>query len=107
VHKLVYKYEFLKPLANLAVGLLIFFTNRLYLKVAYQKMNNIMKDWAQNNLEQNQILLCGHSHLQELDVKNQFIDLGGNTNGLRQYGIIQNNTLTLYSDGKPKLSHKF
>lgn len=85
-----------KPI-GFVLNILVRGTRGAYLKIAYQKMNNQMKEWAKGNLKDNQILICGHSHLQEMDIENQFIDLGGNTNGLRQYAIVEPKSITLFS----------
>lgn len=42
------------------------------------KQNNQMKQYARDNLEAHQILVCGHSHLREDSQDKKFINIGAN-----------------------------
>jgi predicted phosphodiesterase len=48
------------------------------------RWNRIMKQWAMENLT-DEILICGHSHKQELALESKFINTGFNFSGYLQY----------------------
>jgi predicted phosphodiesterase len=77
-------------------GLKIF--GEKFLIVSYKYLNNQMKIWHKNNLGKNQILVAGHSHLVEYDLKKNYINAGFIDFGLGQYLKITDNQLELIKD---------
>jgi predicted phosphodiesterase len=77
----------LRPIIRLVFDIRIFFMKENHYNL-FKKMNNRMKLWTKNNLSENEILVCGHSHLQEVDLEEKFIDLGCFEKGQMQYMII-------------------
>jgi predicted phosphodiesterase len=59
------------------------------------KQNNQMKQYAQDNLEPHQILVCGHSHLAEDSRDKQFINTGANCYDRLEYLSIRNEKIEL------------
>lgn len=105
-HSFTANYKFLRKIMSKIISFLIFITNKKFIKIFYQKMNNNMKIWAKQNLAKKEILVCGHSHLQELDLTNQFINLGANTTGLQQHMLIEGRIIKLFDNGKVKYKAK-
>lgn len=60
-----------------------------------EKMDNKIKNQLGKNFSGNKILICGHSHHQGLDLKNNFVNPGMVQFGLGQYAIIENGRITL------------
>jgi predicted phosphodiesterase len=77
----------LRFLVRLVFDLRILFLNQKHYYL-FRKMNITMQKWVENNLNQNEVLVCGHSHLQEASLGERFIDLGCFTKGQYQYMII-------------------
>lgn len=76
--------------------LLISLIGRPYLK-SYRKSNNKIKQWHETNYAE-KWLICGHSHLPEIDVQNKFANSGIFLRpGLASYLII--------AKGKPELCY--
>ncbi len=88
VHRLVDKHDILKPPVRLVLNILVAILGKKYFGI-YRAMNEDMKTWAKKNLADNEILVCGHSHLNEVDIKNKFIDLGCNRHGMMQYMVVE------------------
>ncbi|BCX14108.1 MAG: hypothetical protein KatS3mg085_640 [Candidatus Dojkabacteria bacterium] len=105
-HSFVVKYKLLRKIMSKFISFIIYITNKKFIKTFYQKMNNDMKAWAKQNLQKDEILVCGHSHLQELDISNQFINLGANTTGLQQHMLIEGTIITMYDNSKVKYRFK-
>lgn len=59
------------------------------IKRLYQRYNDNLKKQALKDLKSNQIIVCGHTHLIEVDLKNNFINSGIVNYGLGQYLIIE------------------
>lgn len=70
----------------------------IFLRIIQRKWNRKMKTWATENLEDDQLLICGHSHLQEQDLSSKFINAGFNCYGHHQYLVIEDDNLTLIRD---------
>lgn len=71
----------------------------------YKKYNQEIKGKIPEKLKNNEILVCGHTHLAEVDLKNNFVN-GGLTNyGLGQYLLLENDEIILkeYWYDAPKL----
>jgi len=60
-----------------------------------KKENNKMKEYGLNKFTKNQILICGHSHYSQIDLKNNFINSGANCYNKLQYITIINNKIKL------------
>ncbi len=61
----------------------------------YKSQNNRMKKWLNSNLSENTILVCGHSHLAELDLRERYINTGFIRWGYGQYLKIDNGKMEL------------
>jgi len=59
------------------------------------KQNEVMKQYAKGNLEPDQILVCGHSHLAEFSPEQQFINEGANAYERVEYLSIRDNNIEL------------
>jgi len=60
-----------------------------------QGLNDKMKLWAQQNLESDEILICGHTHIQEDARTDQFINTGYNCYGRIQYLLVDDGQIQL------------
>jgi hypothetical protein len=59
------------------------------IKYLYKTDNETIKQRLRKKLKANQIFVCGHTHLKEIDLKNQFVNSGLVGYGLGQYLIIE------------------
>jgi predicted phosphodiesterase len=66
--------------------------------VKYKKQNDKLKSWFKANLPQNNILVTGHSHLPEFNLKKGFINLGLIRHGFAYYLLIKNKQLELIGE---------
>ncbi len=57
------------------------------------KYNNIIKRKLKKELSDNEVLICGHTHLSEFNIKERFVNTGIVRHGLAQYLLIQNGHL--------------
>ena len=57
--------------------------------------NKSMKLFAQKHLSENEILLCGHSHMPEWSPSENYINSGINRHGCGQYVLIEDDRLRL------------
>jgi predicted phosphodiesterase len=64
----------------------------------YQKYNDLMKAWIPDHLEGQKILLCGHSHLAELNLDRRYANSGVNKWGLIQYLIIEEGNVVPHTE---------
>lgn len=64
----------------------------------YHKQNKKMKAWSQKQLIEDQILVCGHSHLAELNLECSFINTGFVRYGYGQYLKIIDDKLELVEE---------
>ncbi len=48
-----------------------------YLRLV-KRQNKLMKEFARRELKENHVLVCGHTHVQEMDIQNRFINTGAN-----------------------------
>ncbi len=63
-----------------------------------QRENFLMKEYAKQNLRDNQILVCGHTHLSEIDLKNKFINSGVNCHNKTEYVFFSQGVVSLVSE---------
>lgn len=68
---------------------------KFFLKFAYERVNLKIKKQLVKILKKNQIYICGHSHVAEIDFKNQFINSGNFRSGLAQYLLIEEEKISL------------
>ena len=61
-----------------------------FIKVLLQPLNDELKAWIKYNLPGNQILVCGHTHLQEDARSQRLINSGFNLYGFGQYLMVEN-----------------
>lgn len=81
--------RFIRGLGNIFEGLSIKLFGRRLLNI-YIKDNLAMKKWKMDNLDKNEWLICGHSHLKELSYENKFINEGLINWGIASYSMIVN-----------------
>lgn len=67
-----------------------------YFKIE-KKANKKLKKHSLKNLKPHEILVCGHTHLAEFDLKNKFINTGLIRHGIGQYIKIENEKIELIS----------
>lgn len=60
--------------------------------------NATLKTFAKQRLDEDEILVCGHSHLPEYDLDNNFINLGLHRQGLGQYLMVDDHTVELLEE---------
>lgn len=65
---------------------------RIYSKIL-KKKNNELKKWANQNLPKNEILVAGHIHLPEFNIKKKYINLGQIRFGFASYVLIKDNKI--------------
>lgn len=66
------------------------------LQILFKKYNTVLKKTESGNLEENQILICGHTHAAEIDLENHFVNTGIIRHGLGQYVTINGSVLNLH-----------
>ncbi len=57
--------------------------------------NREMAAWAEQNLPADTTLVCGHTHIQQNDIRHQFVNSGFNKYGYGQYLLVDNGQLKL------------
>lgn len=62
------------------------------------QFNEKIKKIIQKKIPQDYIFICGHTHAQEFDLKNRFINTGIIRHGIAQYLFIEDNKLKLISE---------
>ncbi len=60
--------------------------------------NTTLKTFARQRLSENEILVCGHSHLREYDPDSNFINLGLHRQGLGQYLMVDDHAIELLEE---------
>lgn len=63
-----------------------------------QPCNNRIKKKLKKELKKDEIYVCGHTHLAETDLQNQFINSGMIKYGLGQYLIFENGEITAHEE---------
>lgn len=66
-----------------------------YFENVYRGFNEEMKNKGLKTLKRNEFFIFGHSHLQERDQKNKYINSGLVRHGLGQYILIEDNDIRL------------
>ena len=61
-------------------------------------VNKSMLKYARQNLRENEILICGHSHLAEYDLDARFINSGINKDGVGQYLLVDDHGIHLMEE---------
>lgn len=78
------------------IGLFLF--GKWGLNIKERRNNEKMKRWCQQNLEENRILVCGHTHLAELDPSARFVNTGFIDCGYAQYLKIEDGEIILVEE---------
>jgi len=78
------------------IGFFLFGKAGLALKE--RKNNEEMKRWRQQNLRENQVLVCGHTHLAELDLGARFANSGFIDYGYASYLKIESSEIVLIEE---------
>lgn len=60
--------------------------------------NATLKAFAMQRLDEDEILVCGHSHLPEYDLDSNFINLGRHRQGLGQYLMVDDHAIELVEE---------
>jgi UDP-2,3-diacylglucosamine pyrophosphatase LpxH len=60
--------------------------------------NATLKTFAKQRLDEDEILVCGHSHLSEYDLDSNFINLGLHRQGLGQYLMVDDHAIELLEE---------
>ena len=71
---------------------------RFFQKGLYASFNRWMKQYAQSNLQSNEVLVCGHSHNAVFEPDQKFINSGFIRHELAQYLIIENKKIRLIQE---------
>ncbi|MCP4516173.1 MAG: hypothetical protein GY824_13220, partial [Delftia sp.] len=58
-------------------------------------MNKTMKTYAQKHLDEDEILLCGHSHLPEYSPEEHYVNSGLNRHGYGQHVWVEDDAIEL------------
>jgi UDP-2,3-diacylglucosamine pyrophosphatase LpxH len=96
-HKTLFNHKFIVHLGYLSqlFGSKIF--GESFFKV-FMGQNNVIRDWAKSNLKNNEILVCGHTHLSEFNLADKFINIGIINYGLAQYLTVEDGKLVLHKE---------
>lgn len=87
-------WKFFYPLRFLFMSLGGFF-GKLFVRLESKKQHNLLKEYARNFLEKDQILVCGHSHYAEFNPEQHFINLGASCYENISYLLIENDECKL------------
>jgi predicted phosphodiesterase len=68
--------------------------SRIFLTIAYGPMNHKIKTENKANMKKNEILVIGHTHLADIDLKNNFVNAGFNKHGVGQYVFVEDGVVT-------------
>ncbi|OGK18563.1 hypothetical protein A3G67_01820 [Candidatus Roizmanbacteria bacterium RIFCSPLOWO2_12_FULL_40_12] len=92
----------LPPVTNNLLGELEGTAVRIFgakaLTYLYGRFNKKIKGLLKHELKKNEVFVCGHTHVAEVDLKNQFINDGLIRHGLAHHLIIEDGVPTLYRD---------
>jgi len=69
------------------------FGNR-FIKLAYSRMNKAIKKKIRGKYKDNEFLVMGHTHCEEIDLPNNFINDGCIKHGFAQYIFIEDGVVT-------------
>lgn len=78
-----------------------FFTRTLkkrFTNLIYKRFNKVLKKNIAEQFKNNEIVICGHTHFAEIDLKNRLINTGFIEHGLAQYLIFDRNKFTAYEE---------
>lgn len=67
-----------------------------FLQKAYGRFNREIKKGIKNEFKSEEIYICGHTHLADFDLKNNYVNTGIIRHGLAQYIIIDQEKITPY-----------
>lgn len=74
--------------AGLVDMILIKMFRKKYLKYVFSGMNETMRSWKKENMDEDIYLICGHSHYKQYIEDEKYINLGLVRYGLGQYVIL-------------------
>jgi predicted phosphodiesterase len=66
--------------------------------ILYKRFNEKMKNRKSKLLKHNEFLICGHTHWQEFDKSNHYINNGFVKHGIGQYVTIENGNVELHNE---------
>lgn len=98
----IFKIKKLPRYLNILLGELEGLVVRLFgpkgLVYLYGRFNEISKVKIKKELKKNEVLVSGHTHVAELDLKNKYLNSGLIRHGLAHYLIINNAVPTLHKE---------
>ncbi len=98
----IFKVKKLPKNLNVILGELEGLAVRLFgakgLSYLYGRFNLSIKEKIKSELKKNEVLVTGHTHVAEVDLKNKYINDGLIRHGLAHYLIIQNGIPTLHKE---------
>lgn len=69
-----------------------------FINLVYRPQNKIIKNKLKKELKNNQIMITGHTHAYEIDLKNKYINTGFIRHGWAQYIIIENGKFKMINE---------
>lgn len=98
----IWNLKTLPPVLNNLLGELEGMAVRIFgvkaLAALYGRFNIKIKGLLKKELKENEVFVCGHTHVAEIDLKNRFMNSGLVRHGLGQYLIIEDGTPTLHKE---------
>lgn len=76
-------------------GFMIRTFGKRYLKAVHQRFNNKIKKHVRENGFRGKTVISGHTHLAEIDLENNYINIGLNKNGIGQHLFIDDGKIEL------------
>ena len=73
-------------------------TVRLPFQTQLKKLNTTMKKKLKDELKQNEVYVCGHTHCAEIDLENSYYNSGFIRHGLGQYLTIEDMKITAHEE---------
>lgn len=86
--------SFLTRLIHIFTYIMIRIFKKKFIKYIYSRFNKVIKNKIKKEFNDNQILICGHTHFAEFNLKENFINTGFVNHGLAQYLIIDEEKIT-------------
>ncbi len=72
---------------------------RKYLKKSDRYDDVVLQHYAQKHMQENQVMLCGHSHIQTDARESKYLNTGRFEFGRAEYGLVEDGVIRLVSEG--------
>ncbi len=69
-----------------------------FIQKRFRKFNNEIKMQMRKEFTNDEILICGHTHAAEIDLKHNFINTGIIRHGIAQYVVIDGDDISLHEE---------